>query len=392
MKIIRYSLRLLLSKIGFSLLIVVEITMLLTVANIAQAQHNSRTMLYDPIAPYIKKQGFICSLPFDEMGTGEDASANIDTLKTIPSAKVIEQKKYTSNGIDVIVVPDEMFDSLRLPVESGNLFKSTDSSKRIKLICTPNSKEYYQDMIFTDAQDHNFEISAVLTDPTYIPQFSYTLGMSYEDLYINYDSQYYEQLPYLFTCESMMKNGGIASSELSGGSIALVYFEERIPQDQYNDLKQKLNDLNISTIDNASIEKRSQKILNDDLKRSLPPIAAFSVIIVIGIISCSLMITKEMMYRLVIFYCCGATKKDCILISLSQMVLIMLCSMILSTFTLIIIKSTVLSNKIGFVLKANNIRITLLIVLGCLFISFLAPILLISKNEPRSLLVNSSEK
>ena len=124
----------------------------------------------------------------------------------------------------------------------------------------------------------------------------------------------------------------------------------------------------------------------------MPPIAAFSVIIVIGIISCSLMITKEMMDRLVIFYCCGATKKDCILISLSQMVLIMLCSMILSTFTLIIIKSTVLSNKIGFVLKANNIRITLLIVLGCLFISFLAPILLISKNEPRSLLVNSSEK
>lgn len=376
-----YAAKSLLSRAGFSVLIIIELTLLLTAANIAQAQHNSRTMLYDPYAPYISSQGFVCNLPMNE----------IDTLKALPGAKVLEEKQYTDSslGLDIIVLPDDVFDKLRLPVQSGKLFDSTDRSENVKLIVTPNAEGYWQDMTFTDSNNISFEISAVLTDPTYVPRFPYSIGMSYEDFYFNYDSEYYVRQPYLFTCESMMTNAG---ADLYTMNIAMVCFEDEMPEEEYLALERDLNETGISTIQNRTIEKRSRQILKDDFKRSMPPVAAFSVIVFIGLVSCSLMITKSMLHKLAVFYCSGATKADCIIISILQMLILMLCAAVLSAVALIIINSRVIANKIGFVFRASNLTLSGLIIAACILISLAAPLLMIPRTDPRELLTGTRDE
>lgn len=389
---IYYSARLLLSRAGFSLLIILELALLLTAANIAQAQHNSRTMLYTPYAPYIEKQGFLCALPNPYYEQESVNTANINTLKNIPGATVLEQKIYSNKGLDIIVLPDDIFDSLRLPIRSGKLFNSNDNSETIKLIVTPDAKGYSQDTIISSGKSKNFEIDAVLTNPTYIPQFPYSVGMSYEDFYINYESEYFVQMPYFFTCESMMNNGGINLADINTSSIAMVCFDEDKSEEDYLALEKELNEMGISTIENRSIENRSRKVLDDDFNRRMPPVIVFSVIVLIGLVSCSLMITKSMMHKLTIFYCEGATKYDCLKISLLQTGILILFSGLLSAISLIIINNTLLSTKIGFVLRISNLEISGLIILICILVSSVAPILLISKADPHKLLTETSDE
>ena len=317
---------------------------------------------------------------------------DINTLKAIPGASVLEQKTYSYAGTDVIILPDDIFDKLRLPISKGNLFTSSDRSDNIKVIMTPNAESFSLGSVFAATENANFEVAAVLTDPTYVPIFPYSDGMGFEQFYMNYESEYYCRKPYFFTSESVLRRKEIDERQLHVSNIAMVFFDKEKSEDEYQSIIKQLDDSGVPTIDNSSILKRSQKVLTDDFKRRIPPVIAFSVIVLIGVISCSLMITRSMLNKLTIFYCSGATKKECITIAVLQTVIIDICAFVLAFVSIGVIYLTTISNKLGFVLRTNNFRLSALILAATLIISAFAPILLISKANPIELLTKTNNE
>ena len=419
------SLLIFLSKPGMSLFIAFELFVLIAAANFALGQYNSRTMLYEPVAPYIERQGFmvqemmIFSEPtadVSEEQSGVDtviiSEETITPLKRpkvtdlLDDAEVMTIRHFSMNGYDITILPDDVFDKLRLPVDEGSFFKSGSESDNLRLIITPNSKGYKAGDIITVPQEYTdengktvrigddlkLEITALLTDPTYIMHFSYSADMSFENMYMNYDQSFYQGQFFCYTCESEMERSPAVKELISEDSFSLVSFTHKLTDEEYSAAKTKLEENGYNVTENSVIEENSRKKLSDEFKKLLPAVFAFGVVVLIGIISCSFISAKTMLKKLAIFYCCGATKTDCIFISVGQTVVISLIAVIASAGAMAVFILTKLSNKVGCVLGAGNLIMSAGIVLGAVLISAIAPIVLISKAEPRELLTETAEE
>ena len=419
---LRCSLLIFLSKPGMSLFIAFELFVLIAAANFALGQYNSRTMLYEPVAPYIERQGFmvqemmIFSEPTaDVFGEQPGADTVVISEETITPLKrpkvtdlldgveVMSLRHFSMNGYDITILPDDVFDKLRLPVDEGSLFKSGSQSENLRLIVTPNSKGFKAGDIITVPQEYTdengksvrigddltAEITAVLTDPTYIMHFSYSADMSFENMYMNYDRSFYQGQFFCYTCESEIEHSPAVKNLISEDSFSLVSFTRELTDEEYSAAKTKFEENGYNV---TEIEENSRKKLSDEFKKLLPAVFAFGVVVLIGIISCSFIGAKTMLKKLAIFYCCGATKADCILISVGQTVIVSLIAVLASAGAMAVFILTKLSNKVGCVLGAGNLIMSAGIVLGAILISAIAPVILISKAEPRELLTETAEE
>ena len=399
-----YSFLIFLSKPGMSLFIAFELFILIFAANFALGQYNSKTMLYEPVAGYIERQGFIAQempmLPPPEKDAPQEHH-NINEL--LKDADVMTLRHFFIGEFDITVLPDDVFDKLRLPVAEGRLFKSSSTDDALRVIITPNTKGYKAGDTVTLPQqtsdssgvtvslgaDLEIKISAVLTDPTYIMHFSYSYDMSYENMYMNYDSSYYQF--FCYTCQSELDRCHAAGEQVNDDMTSLVSFRNDVSDEEYDAAKAALQKNGYTVTDNSLILENSRIRLEDDLRKLLPAVAVFGVIVLIGIVSCSVIGAKTMLKKLSIFYCCGATKGSCIAVSVGQTVIISLIAVIASAGAMAGFVLSRLPNKVGFVFGPGNLIMTGAIVLAAILISAIAPVVMISKAEPRELLTGTKE-
>ena len=422
---LRCSLLIFLSKPGMSLFIAFELFVLIAAANFALGQYNSRTMLYEPVASYIQRQGFMVQEThmFSEPENAvSDDSPGVDTViitednneqpkrpkltELLDDIEVMTLKHFSLGEFEITVIPDDVFDKLRLPVDEGSLFKSGSSSETPRVIVTPNTRGYSEGNTVTIPQEYidgngntvrigddlTVKIAAVLTDPTYIMHFTYSANMSFENMYLNYDQSYYQGQFFCYTCQSEFDRSPAVKGLIAEDSFSLVSFTHKLTEEEYSAAKTKLEENGYNVTENSVIEENSRKKLSDEFKKLLPAVFAFGVVVLIGIISCSFISAKTMLKKLAIFYCCGATKTDCIFVSVGQTVVISLIAVIASAGAMAVFILTKLSNKVGCVLGASNLIISAGIVLGAILISAIAPVVLISKAEPRELLTETAEE
>lgn len=409
-----YSFLIFLSKPGMSLFIAFELFILIFAANFALGQYNSRTMLYEPLAPYIEKQGFfVQSSPFllSRSSDNGKAAKPPELTELFEDIDTMQIRHIGIGGLDITVLPDDVFDSLRLPVSEGSLFKSSSGSSLPRIIVTPNQKGYKAGDTVTLPQEYTtateiegesvtvrvgdditLKFAAVLTDPTYIMHFTYSYDMSFENMYLNFSSEFYQQQFFCYTCQSEIKRFGLAELFISDDISAFVCFKNELSEDEYSAAKAKLEENGYTVTDNSLIEENSKTKLSDEFKKLLPAVFTFGVIVLIGIISCSVIGAKTMLKKLAVFYCCGASKSDCILISVGQTVIISLIALAVSAGALEVFILTRLSNRFGFVFRTNNLILTAGLILGAVMISAIAPTVLISKAEPRELLTGNAEE
>lgn len=386
-----YIFRSILSDKAISIFLLIQMFILLITANLAIGEYNSRTMIYKPVEAYLNKPGFFV---YDSSDEEIQPSIREKLPKIIGSVKadVLELKQYSGPEISFSILPDDIYEKLVLPVSHGSLFSLGNSENNCQMIVTPNSFGYEKGKIIEFGEDADIEISAVLTDPTYIMHMRYNKDMSYEDMYMNYISEYYDGIPELYTCESEFAKLKADPKYIIIQSGALVALNEDVSPEDYNAMKDNLRAMGMAFVENKVINDRSQKTLSDDFKRFIPSSFVFGIITLTGILSCSIIGTKTLLKKLAIFYCCGATKKDCMLISVGRTGILILLATLASIIILFIFKIFRLFNLIGFIFGANNVIVTFGIVLLMLLLSMIAPIILISKNEPHEIIAETADE
>ncbi len=406
----RYSLMIFFSKAAFSLFIALEMFLLIAAANFALGQHNSHIMLYEPVKDHVERPGFLINAPAAErsplsgrLNTQQLTLENIK--KRIGDADILTVRHFIMGEIDITVIPDDVFDKLRLPLEKGNIFDRHESSEAIRIIASSNGNGYdvgdrlTREQAYTDpdgnyikvGEDMTAEITALLTDPTYISHFRYSPQMSYEYMFMPVDSSYYKGKLFCYTCESEFEGSAAAKEGFTTEPCYIVSFKDNVPESEISALKLEFEGMGAKVIDNSVIAENSRKLLTDSFNRLLPVVLAFGIVVLIGIVSCSVIGAKTMLKKLSIFYCCGATKGCCIAVSVGQTVIISLIAVIASAGAMAGFVLSKLPNKVGFVFGPGNLIMTGAIVLAAILISAIAPVVMISKAEPRELLTETKE-
>lgn len=388
---INYILRSLLSDKAISLFLFMEMFILIVTTNIALGEYNSRTMLFEPVEQYLTKQGFLVyNSKYD------DISASVyDELSQIIGGKdidILQVKTCVTPDITFEIIPDKVYNKLVLPVSEGSLFCSNNNNSKCQIIVTQNDFGYKSGNVIKTNFSTDIEIAAVLTDPTYIMHFQYYYKMSYENMYLNYDKNYYNGIPQMYTCESEFEKLNIDDSYIIINPVSIVSFNEQLSDEEYATIKEKLTANDMLLIDNKDILDRSRKILSDDFKRFIPAAFVFGMIILIGVLSCSIIGAKTVLKKLTVFYCCGATKRDCVAVAAGKMSAIILASGIAAALMISFFKLLRAFNLIGFVFGIGNIAVTVGIIIGTILISMIAPIVLISRSDPCRLLAETADE
>jgi len=384
--IFSYSFLSFLARPVINLFMVFELFVVLVAVNFSLAQYNSRTMLYDPVRPYLERQGFmlIPSAPL----RGDSASMTVNDL--LKDADILSVKNYHSGDYTVTVLPDDVFDSLRLPVDDGRIFDRSADSRNMRVIVTRNGQGIGVGNTLELENGITLECTAVLTDPTYLMHISYSSEMSFEEMYRSIDSKYYGQSLFCYTSESELRRSDVPKETVTEEMYRIVSFRQELSENEYTGIQKSLQEQGYALIPNSEIVKNSEKILSDSFRSFIPAVIAFGVVVLTGIISCSFVSARSMLKKLAVFYCCGATKTKCVLISVGQNVIITLSAALASDAAIVIIGVSGIGNKFGFVLRSSNILISAAVVLGCLLVSAIAPAVLISRANPRELLTDTA--
>lgn len=400
MRKLRYVLKSFVGDNGIGVFLFIEMFLLILTVNLALGEYNSRKMLYDPVEPYISKHGFLVIKAISsEAAVSGELSGDIGSIVGDHNISVLNFKLcncHDDNVKDSIsqikVIPNDMFDKLKLPLSEGDHFRSDSKSDRCRVIITHNRVGLKAGDIIKTKNGCEIEIAAVLSDPTYIPHLKYNIVMSYEEMYSAYEKFYYDGKPEVYTCENEIQKLTDDSLETVTGDMAVISFQDYISEDEYQSAVEKLKESGLPFIENKDILERSEKILSDDFKKFMPAAFVFGLITLIGILSCSMIGTKAIMRKLSVFYCCGATKLDCALIAVGRMSLTIVLSGISAALSIVFAGTERLSEVFGFVFGNNNITVTLCIVLGMVLISAIAPAVLISRADPRELLTDTSNE
>lgn len=367
---IKYGFLTLRSNIVIHILIMVEIFVLVTAANISAASIKNRTMLYEPLKPYLEKRGFYaCS--FNE--GAPDASEAFDSASSIVNIKF-----YYDSHIEYSILSDEIFDSLDLPLKSGRKFKAKSKGKYPKLIVSSNNEGYKKGDILTDDQGQNYEIAAVLTDLSYFLDFNtWMIDMTYKEFYHSIDIKY-DDAPRFYTSESQVKDLNGIKTEASVGMI--VNYPKDTPDEIIEKDMEIMSQFGAATA-NSEIFDRSEAVIRDDIKKMFPPVIMFGVIVLLGIVSCAIITARKNISKLAVFYCCGASRADCIWINFGNMMLSVLFASAASALTLFFILRSSLPYKYGLAFSMNNLYVSLIIIVLILGISLAAPMKIISNKK-----------
>lgn len=363
------------------LLMIFQLAFLLIAENVLISNLNSRDVLYTPYENIISKDGYY----YYQNDAGGIWDENGDTIKTADDVLSETLSKlrgdyslytyyYTSmlggeeSALRINIVEDEIYYGLMLPLKNG-----AHSTEKNTCMITAN------DIGITVGDTLDFEnvslaVTGVLTDTTYIPDYrSISREMSVQDLYEVYssDSKSYADVDMgdsTITLESAeviapksafeeLINGG--SNGIFRSSMMIIAFDE--PQSQED---RAYNESILASTESrdpgwfVKLEQIQEKGLiyrNEDFNKMLPIVVCIIVVIFIGIICSSAIISARQLRKYAILYIVGAKSSDCIIISCVTAFISSVISLAIALLVLILGIANSFANELGFVWGANNV-------------------------------------
>ena len=382
MKYLKFGFESILKRVGFNILIIVEIALLLLVTNIMIANCNNKSFLYEPYREILSCKGY--DETFDIAWKGDFVTLNekVQQFKGdvslytfgIVSSSEIAEIGYTLN--------DNIFLKMNLPLKKGSWpSKVTDENGNYNIIVSPNSEHNVGDII--QNKYGTFKVAGILTDITYYPQY---LNSYSDTLDLN---AYYEKVDYR-NCDDSMDTYAIIPESVFPNLLEsnVLTFRYLIcyntpptkEEDTYN--KNIIEELGGSGYtfeeERLSIEKSINKLYRD----ITPIVLCVSAIVLFGLIGLLAINIKSQIHDYAIYFICGCRWKDCIKISFMNVLIIIFVSMILFGILMNILNIFGLSATIGLSFAINNVYITLFILIAIIIISLIAPLFIIKNTSP----------
>lgn len=377
MEYLNYSFLFFRKHIRIYMLMILQLAFLLLAENILIANLNSRDVLYKPYENIISHDGYYFMQPYASDGIRDE---NGDTVK---SNDVILQETLSklkgsyrlycfyhgtleNEGINIRVIDDDIYNALMMPLEEGK------HSKNACLVTKNNMGLKAGDEV--DVDGVKIKISGVLTDKTYLPDYSLIdVEMSIEQLYQAYsfskdfesdesDMQYMEYTEIIAPFSIFKDSIENGSTMLYRSGKMLIAFDKPLsPQDRaYNEQVLTAADCDEPgwLISFEQIRCKGQVYRSENFYKMLPIVACILVVIIVGVVCSSAMISVQQMKKFRVLYINGATAFDCLLISCLTALVSSLASLAIAVAVLKLGIANSFANDLGFVIGANNILAT----------------------------------
>lgn len=380
MKYLKFGFESILKRIGFNILIIVEIALLLLVTNIMIANCNNKSFLYEPYKEILSHDGTDETFSAALSGEFRTLYEKIGQLKGdiklytfgMTSTPEIADNGYTLN--------DDIFLKMNLPLKKGSWpSEVTDENGNYNILVSSNSEYDVGDII--QSEYGTFKVAGILTDITYLPK----LTNAYADALDL--TAYYEKMDYRTdgneTAAIIPQSAFPNLLECNVVTFRYLMYYNTPPTEEektYND--EIIEELGGSGYrfeeERLSIEKSIDKLYRD----VTPIVLCISAMVLFGFIGLLAINTKSQIHDYAIYFLCGCRWKDCIKIALVNILIIVFISVILFGILIGIFDMLGISAMLGLLFAINNLYITLMIITGIIIISLIAPFFIVKNTSP----------
>ena len=402
MKYIKYGFSAFTKYLSTNIIIILQLIFLFTALNVIIGNYNSRDILYSPYKSILKNKGYAFYTDYEsemyDPQTGEYLRSFDDCFKETESKLIGEYNSYviysaeiaddvqSQKRLKLIFIDDRIYDNLELPLVSG---KWENKENEIYGIISNNTHN-----LGTGSSvyigDSKITISGELTDPTYIPSFTlWIYNLCVTDFYsaeYSKTSQYDYLLLKLSSLESIKNTNALVGNGYDG--MVLIEFSDDISNEDMELNKEILNSSgeNVTLTSFDDIKNRSDVYENVEYNKTKPIILLVWIITLSGVICSSAIITVKSLRDYTIFYICGSKWSQCLLISFINSAISVFISMGIAMGLIQIGLLNGFSEDIGFVIKENNILITLIVAVITLSLSIIMPLIIFKTKQPKDII------
>jgi ABC-type antimicrobial peptide transport system permease subunit len=387
-KYIKFAFSEIAEKLGLSIMLILQATLLISAINFTLASYNTRDMLYAPYEDLINKQGFILSeseyLTQDENNkdywhTHYEFAENISP-KFKGDVEIYFQQEYSDiddngNPFTIVIIPDEVYDKFKLPLTNGNY----DSA-----IIVPNKYGFT-----VGDKIGGMEISGILTDPTYFPSLnSFSADADIRDLYNNTALSFSDDTIYVITSKSEFEKTGIEDN-LTREVTIFAYYTTPVSEEIYKEDKKLILENNMWCTEISEFKEQNDKYMNENLFKYIPLIILVFVVSMIGLIGTTAINVLSQLKNYAVFFLCGARWKKCVKICIYNVGIKLFAATLLSALLFTVAYLTGMFEKYGLMLNMYNVIATFGTVIIAVLFSIIIPYLIILKKSPVDILRNT---
>lgn len=351
-------------------LVILELTALFVTEIYTISILRERSMLIAPYSGILSQNSFFVYDKDFPLKLIEDNSLTFsksqeELLKDIKGDyQIYNFLSATINSYYIVSVSDDIYESLELPLSSGDYGREKNSAVASKGIgkgkLTINTD---------DGGSFEINISGNLTDNTYIPGVTgYSSDITANDLYYPTNDK-----NLIITGRSSIQG----YEDYFDCDIGFwIIFKSDI-QENVDILKSKA-----AVTEGTRLADNTQKALNDDLKSFIPLVCCIMLIVIIGIVCISLTIFNENQYRNGVLWLCGYSKAKILALHAESITILPVIALAAAAIILLIAK------VMGIELAAN-IRLSLpccaAVLITCFFLlaaSMIAPMIKTAGKSP----------
>lgn len=392
---IRYGIKEFERNIFFNIFIILQISAALILIVYCVSSINYISKFYSPIKEHIDGEG-ICSIDIPNYPLLEEISGfeYVDEVYSFNSVGGLynNSNAFYKNDIRYVYInsyDDKFINAYRPILEKGVWLSECNSEDGVINAVISYSEEYEVGDVITvvfDPQSDlekelDFKIVGMLCDGAKVFN-AYTTMSEISDassLYPNYYSEQHKNEILLLTEKNQ---------NLSGyPGMSLIKFKEGCSGEEYENFTAQLSaDFDIKGIKLSKINEASLKQINEQKVMIFPLIIGISILIFASILSMSAISTNRQLNNYGIYSISGATKADCVLIQICNVLCFCIFSCFLAYLFFNILKISGKLNGSIIAFGASEVFACAALLIITIIVSSVMPILIIGKKKIKDML------
>lgn len=370
--------------IGMSLLIMLQVTILCIGVNVLIASRNQQKTLIQPYSELLEKEGYYLS--FQE--TSLFGSDKIDVVESLSGEwEITSINRYVFNANEggktipctAIIYPNDFWDSYAPSIKHGKKPKSSKTNDSPWCIASAN---YNGDSVVIPGSNKKIKIKGMLADKCYIPSMDTweRNGSLKENLYTTFNLSQSDTAFFLMP-QSQWDALNIGNEGLVNVGHCIAVLKSKLTEEQRAANEKLFQNAAYPQLELSVLKERAYKDLEKNNRRFLPLLIAQVIITIFGIICATAIQAMRDVTITSIYKLCGMNKKHGIYLAIGNSAILLGISTgwIIITYFITLLAGT--HAKYGLRFGANNICITLLIMIILLLSSVITNRIVSKKSD-----------
>lgn len=416
MKYLKYGFYSIVTKPVFNIIIMLELAAILVVGNLTIAAANSRAVLYEPYADYIRKEGYVFT-PNSSLAS-EGTKVN-DVYASLEGDISIHYTYYdsligdeggvlqtdpiynTSTYRNMYCFEKDVFSKFNLPLQGGRWAScERDENGRIETVAVIGDETYLKigdiikGKILTGIDEDGNSIYkdigeviivGIIEKNNYFPTegFHHIHGgineINITNIYNIQEDYIHHSVTFLVCAEA---DEALHNPVNIRSSTAFITYESEPDSATIAANEEKLSSIKNTTIKMSEFRERTNEYLQEQYVKLLPILLCVFIIVIAELVCSVAMNTKTQMKNYGIYFLCGCRWKDCLKISVAYSAIILFGGAVIGSAAFVIFQLSDYSTLFEQNMAVNNIYITAAIIAVMLVVSLIVPFFMVRRTSP----------